>query len=143
MKNIFKISLCAMLFAASCSFGADFPKGSPTFNSKLETALEEAKKTNKPVIAVFSASWCPPCQMMKNKVYPSKEIKEYHDKFVWAYIDTDEKSNAKDAMKYGVSGIPHIQFISAKGESLDQQIGASNPDSFAKTLDGVLKKAAK
>jgi len=143
MKTFIKASLVALIAASSMAFAGDFPKGSPKFESKLSKALEEAKTENKPVIAVFSAIWCPPCQMMKKNVYPSKEIEAYHDKFVWAYIDTDEESNAADAAKYKVSGIPHIQFISSTGEAIDQQIGASSAEAFAKTLDGVLKKADK
>ncbi|WP_166442887.1 thioredoxin family protein [Phragmitibacter flavus] len=141
MKSILKFSILSLFAAASLAVAADFPKGSPKFNDKLDAALAEAKTSNKPVIAVFSAVWCPPCQMMKKDVYPSEEIKAYQDKFVWVYIDTDIESNAKDAAKYKVSGIPHIQFISADGKSLDSQIGASSASEFAKTLDGVLKKA--
>lgn len=138
-----KTGLMGLLAAASLAVAADFPEGSPKFGSKLETALAEAKTSGKPVVAVFSAVWCPPCQMMKKEVYPSEAIKPFHDKFVWVYIDTDEASNAKDALNYGVSGIPHIEFLSPAGKSLDKQIGASAPDSFAKTLEGVLKKNEK
>jgi thioredoxin-like negative regulator of GroEL len=141
MKSILKFSLLSLLAASSLALAADFPKGSPKFESNLDSALATAKSSNKPVIAVFSAVWCPPCQMMKKNVYPSEEIKAYQDKFVWAYIDTDVESNAKDAIKYKVSGIPHIQFISADGKAIDSQIGASSASEFAKTLDNVLKKA--
>jgi thioredoxin 1 len=113
----------------------------PAFEHKLSDALAKAKTQGKPVIAIFSAVWCGPCQMMKKEVYPSTEVRQYHDKFVWAYIDTDEESNAPDAQKYGVQGIPHIQFLDKDGNAVDKQIGASSPEDFAKTLDGVLKKA--
>jgi thiol:disulfide interchange protein len=113
----------------------------PVFEHKLADALAKAKSQGKPVIAIFSAVWCGPCQMMKKEVYPSAEVKPYVDKFVWAYIDTDEDSNSADVEKYGVSPIPHIQFLDKEGNPLDKQIGASSPDEFANTLKGVLKKA--
>jgi thiol:disulfide interchange protein len=113
----------------------------PVFEHKLSDALAKAKSQGKPVIAIFSAVWCGPCQMMKKEVYPSAEVKPYVDKFVWAYIDTDEDSNTADAEKYGVSGIPHIQFLDKEGNPVDKQVGASSPDEFANTLKGVLKKA--
>jgi thiol:disulfide interchange protein len=141
MNTLLRSIAIGMLTACSFAFASDFPAGSPPFSSKLSDALAKAQAENKPVVAVFSAVWCPPCQMMKKQVYPSAEVKEYHDKFVWVYIDTDEKSNAADGKKFKVEGIPHIEFLSKEGKSLDQQVGASSPSDFAKTLAGVLKKA--
>jgi len=141
MKTLIKSFIFAALAASSLAIASDFPKGSPAFEDTMRSALNDAKKTGKPIIAVFSAAWCGPCQTMKKEVYPSEAIKAYHDKFIWAYLDTDEARNAKAAEEYGVSGIPHIQFISAAGKPIDKQVGSSSPDSFAKKLDEVLAKA--
>jgi thioredoxin-like negative regulator of GroEL len=141
-------SLCLALLVActpnhspSETSKAEVSNAGPAFEHKLSDALAKAQTQGKPVIAIFSAVWCGPCQMMKKEVYPSTVVRPYHDKFVWAYIDADEESNAPDAQKYGVQGIPHIEFLDKDGKSLDKQIGASSPEDFAKTLEGVLKKA--
>lgn len=141
MKTLTKSLAFAVLAACSVALAADFPKGSPAFEHKLSDALAKAKAEGKPVVAVFSAVWCGPCQAMKKEVYPSAEVKKYHDKFVWAYLDTDEESNAKDAEKFGVTGIPHIQFLDKNGKAVDKQVGSSSADQFASTLKSVLKKA--
>lgn len=143
MKTLSKSIFLAALVACSTVLAADFPKGSPAFEHKLSDALAKAKSENKPVIAVFSAVWCGPCQAMKKEVYPSKEVAAFHDKFVWAYLDADEAANGPAMEKYGVSGIPHIQFISKDGKSIDKQVGSTSPSEFADTLKGVLKKAGK
>jgi hypothetical protein len=78
---------------------------------------------------------------MKKSVYPSKEVAPLHDKFVWAYLDTDEEANASAAQKHGVSGIPHIEFLSPQGKSLGNQVGSTSPGEFAGTLEKVLAKA--
>jgi thiol:disulfide interchange protein len=135
--------LTPLLCASTAVLADDFPKGSPKFEKSYRSALSEAKKTGKPILAVFSASWCGPCQMMKKNVYPTEAIKPYHDKFVWAYLDADDKDNEKAMKEFGVNGIPHIQFLSSDGKPVDKQVGASGADSFAKTLDGVLAKTTK
>ena len=140
MKKL--ILLLTALAVITPALAGDFPKGSPKFEKSYRSALSDAKKTGKPVILVFSASWCGPCQTMKKDVYPSAAVKEYHDKFVWAYLDTDDNDNEKAAKEFGVSGIPHIQFLDATGKSVDKQIGSTSPESFATKLAAVLKKAS-
>lgn len=140
MKTLIKSLTLALLAACSVALASDFPKGSPAFETKLSEALKKAKAEGKPVIAVFSAVWCGPCQMMKKQVYPSAEVTPFHDKFVWAYLDTDEAANEADASKYGVSGIPHIQFLDKNGKPVDKQVGSSPAGEFAKTLEGILQK---
>lgn len=134
------------LLAAACllpAFAADFPKGSPKFGTDYQAALAASKKENKPAILVFSASWCGPCQQMKKAVYPSKEVAALHDQFVWAYLDVDVEANAAAAQKYGVQGIPHVQFIGANGKALGSQVGSVPAADFAGTLNQVLEKTRK
>lgn len=120
---------------------ADFPKGSPKFATNYRAAVAEAKKSGKPLIVVFSAAWCPPCQQMKKSVYPSAEVTPMHDKFIWAYLDVDETENAEVVKKLKVETIPHIEFLDKNGKSLGNQLDANSPAAFAKTLQGILKKA--
>jgi thioredoxin-related protein len=135
-----KLTILALSFLTLASLASDFPKGSPAFLSSSESALKQAAESGKPIIMVFSAAWCPPCQSMKNEVYPSREIKAYHDKFVWVYLDVDQSGNEAAAKKFGVSSIPHIQFLGSDGKAVSKQVGGSSSDQFAKTLAGVLKK---
>jgi thioredoxin 1 len=141
MKTLTKSIALAMLVACSAALASDFPKGSPKFEDSLRAALTDAKKNGKPIVAVFSAVWCGPCQKMKNDVYPSDAVKPFHDKFNWAYLDTDNNRNSRDGEKFGVSGIPHVQFLDASGKPVDKQVGSTSPEAFAKKLEDVLKKA--
>ena len=141
MKVLTKCLALATVAMASLALASDFPKGSPKFEDSLRSALNDAKENGKPIVAVFSASWCGPCQKMKNDVYPSDAVKAYHDKFNWAYLDTDIRRNSKDGDKFGVKGIPHIQFLDKDGKPIDKQVGSTSAESFAKTLEGVLQKA--
>lgn len=141
----FLLAIAAISLVALPALAKDFPKGSPKFEDSYRKVMADAQKSGKPVVLVFSASWCPPCQSMKNEVYPSKEIQAFHDKFEWAYIDVDDSdnSNEKAAKTFGVSGIPHIQFVDSEGKPLDKQVGGNSPEAFAAKLTKVLALAPK
>lgn len=141
MKHIIA-TLSAVAFA-SALFASDFPEGSPAFTTSADTVMKAAKDNGKPAILVFSASWCGPCQAMKKDVYPSAEVKPYHDKFNWSYLDIDVEANGKLSDQYKVESIPHIFFVDGSGKVIDQQEGGDSPKAFAAKLAKVLKKAAK
>lgn len=136
--------LAAPLLVPSCggAGGAktDFPPGSPAFHTDYERALAEARAHDKPVVLVFSASWCPPCRANKADVYPSPEVQALHGDFVWAYLDTDEARNRPHAGRYGVSGIPHIQFVDSSGAPLGEVVGGTTPADFARELLGAARR---
>ncbi len=130
-------AICALPFSASAG---EFPKGSPEFIINYDELLAKQKETGKPAVIIFSATWCSPCQVMKNKVYPSAAVKPFHDKFLWAYLDADDPLNKKAQEKYAVSGIPHIEFLNPAGKSIGQQEGSRSPKDFSKKLEEILAK---
>ena len=141
LLTILAVGLAGMFLSRTSLAKGDFPEGSPHFETDYKAALASAAKAGKPVIVVFSATWCPPCQANKKKVYPSDAVKPYHEKFVWAYLDTDNEANAKVAKEFGVSGIPHIQFLTKAGKSLGNSVGGTTPDAFAGKLKEILAAA--
>lgn len=129
--------------ASGTTSAADFPAGSPKFHTSHAAALKASKESGKPVVMIFSASWCPPCQANKKNVYPSKEVKAHHDQFVWAYLDADDDANIPAMQKAGVNGIPHIEIIDKTGKTIGQAIGGTSPAAFAKVLEEAAKKSGK
>lgn len=144
-RNIITLAIGAIAALAftGATRASDFPAGSPKFLTTQAAALKASKDSGKPLILVFSASWCGPCQLNKNQVYPSKEVQPYHDKFVWAYLDADDEANIPAMEKAGVSGIPHIEIVDKHGKRIGQSIGSTSPAEFANTLTNALKAAGK
>lgn len=144
MKTLIKLFAMALFSVASVTMASDFPEGSPKFSTNFNTTLKEAKKNGKPIVVVFSAIWCPPCQEMKKAVYPSEPVKAYHDQFNWAYVDVDESSNEKVVTKFEAGNIlPTVLFLDAQGELIKKSEGFSDAKDFAKLLKGVIKKTTK
>lgn len=137
----FKSTFILSVLALGLSFSAKADEASLTFHSDFKKAEAAAKKEGKPIITIFSATWCPPCQTMKKKVYPSNTIKPFHKEFVWAYLDADVSANRKLMNKYGVEGIPHIAFLSSDSKQIGKTVGGMDAKTFAKVLTDVLKRA--
>lgn len=133
--------LAIMIGLALSNVAAEEKSGEPVFHHDFNEAMAAAGESGKPVVTIFSAKWCGPCQTMKKKVYPSSEVAPFHDSFVWAYLDTDQESNRSLMQKYRVSGIPHISFVSATGEVIEETKGSMAPADFAQVLTRTLKKA--
>lgn len=141
MKNTLLALTTALV--ASILNAADFPANSPHFATSHDMVISLAKENGKPALIVFSASWCGPCQEMKKNVYPSAEVKPFHDKFNWAYLDIDVPTNLKVFEGLKLESVPYILFLDASGKKLDvQDGGVETSKEFAAKLEGVLKKAA-
>lgn len=113
----------------------------PEFYKNYDEALAAGLKKDKPVILIFSAAWCPPCQQMKKSVYPSKEVEPYHDSFIWTYLDVDLPENQGVAQAYRAQGLPHYAFLTADGQFMGSAMGGAPPASFKEILDQVLAHA--
>ncbi len=112
----------------------------PQFYNDYNSGVAAAKAANKPMVVVFSAAWCGPCQHMKQAVYPSAPVAPYHDDFVWVYLDIDDPRNATAVAQHRVGPIPHISFKDSSGSSVETLKGATRPDQFANLLEKVSRK---
>lgn len=131
-----------LLQVAQLIHAADFPPGSPAFSTSYEAAAKRAAKTGKPMIIVFSAGYCPPCQQMLKTVYPSKEVQALHSSFEWAYIDVSQPEAEATVRKFDVQPIPHLQFVTAQGKPFSNWIGHASAAQLADIMKHVIKETA-
>jgi thioredoxin-related protein len=124
--------LVVCFFALLLVFGANAQTPAATWNTDLATALQQAKSTNKPVLAVFSGSdWCKPCIMLKQEVFDQSEFEQYaKDKLVLARFDfprskknklpaTQTKLNEQAAAQFNKEGaFPLVVLLSPEGKVL-------------------------
>ena len=111
------------------SWRADYP-----------TALDEAGVSGKPLLLVFGAIWCPPCQVMKHEVWPDKRVEQIaNEKFIPVYIDGDTQERIM--AKFGVMYYPTIIAASSAGEPLSQ-VGISSASEMVAFLNHSLQNRA-
>ena len=101
--------------------GVQFYK-SPT----LTAVLKKAKAENKLVFVDFYTSWCLPCKMMDEDVFPDKEIGKFMNSNFLNYKVNGEKDNGVNlAFLYQVQTYPTLLFIDQDGNILEKKVGAA------------------
>ena len=113
------------------AFGIEFPESTIAWHHDFESASQDAVSKSKPILAVFGASWCPPCRNMKRHVWPDTEVsRAVEERFVPLYIDVDDQTQQSIASRYQIQSIPAVLVVSADGNVLRK----ANSMSRAETL---------
>ena len=117
----------AAILAISISLLAQSPL---KWEYDLAAAQKRALKEGKPMFVDIWAEWCPPCQYLKNTVFPSVEAQTALKDYVPVSLMTETKDrrtlpdNMKVAQRYKVDGYPTMLILDAKGRELKRQVGA-------------------
>ena len=100
-------------------FGEETPVSGIQWETNFQTALAESEKTGKPILLDFSATWCPPCQVMKHEVWTNDEVGNLaSDRYLPVLIDIVRPENRPLAQQYQVSSIPDIVVVNSHGQIL-------------------------
>ncbi|MBQ8035054.1 MAG: thioredoxin family protein, partial [Bacteroidales bacterium] len=87
-------------------------------------------------------SWCGPCKMMAEKVFPTKEAGEYFNKrFVNIKIDMEKGEGPAIGKKYGVRAYPTFLILDAQGNEIGRVVGGGQLESFIKKVEDAVKPA--
>jgi thiol-disulfide isomerase/thioredoxin len=92
----------------------------------LDDGFDAADRTGKPVLALFTADWCPPCRRLKQGVFSDRNLMASLDRdYVLVKIDLTNRRGDNNwvAADAGVQYIPTI--IIYKGGYESRRFGAS------------------
>jgi thiol:disulfide interchange protein len=91
------------------------------WRTDYDAALAEGKKTGKPILIDFSATWCPPCQEMKRSAWPDSRVADLaSSKYIPLAMDVDAPGAKDPASRYGINTIPAVLVVDSDGKVLRQ-----------------------
>ncbi len=110
-------------------------------------AVEDAKRSNRPLLLDFWASWCPPCRLMDGRIFSSNEVAAVvHRDFVPVRIDLTnddpESPQAAIARQFEVSAMPTLLVVDPVTEEILTRPKHADEDSTDAFIQ-FLEKAAK
>lgn len=113
-----------------------------TWHEDLDSALQEAKASHKRVLLDIWAEWCPPCQRMRQSVFPTPQAQAALKKVVPASVMVEKKDRtpipagvAVD-QRYGTQAYPTLVLLDEDGKVLRRHTGALDAAGLAKFIAG-------
>ena len=82
--------------------------------ARLEEALAQSKKENRPILLDFHASWCKNCKEMERSVLPDPQVQQALKAFLVVPFQAEQPSDPKVAAllnRFGFRGLPAFAII--------------------------------
>lgn len=149
MKYVLAFLLSIPLFAAAQE--DRITVADQSWHLDYETALKEARKTNKNLLVYFTGSdWCAPCKMLKKDLFETAEFKEASEDYVMLYIDIPRNKDllSSEQLEHNKALLPRFNtrnvfplftVLSIKEKKLDQLSGYNMKGEIRYHLDFIRK----
>lgn len=118
-----------------------FSQGIEFFEGSLKEAMEKATKEEKLIFVDCYTTWCGPCKMMSNSIFPLKSVGDFYNKnYVALKLNMEKEKGMKFGSKYPVSAYPTLFYLNEKGEIIQKVVGAKREQEFLAIGKEMIKK---
>lgn len=104
------------------------PKNAINFDTSptLSDVLDRAARENKLVFVDFYTTWCLPCKLMDEEVFPDKKVAKFlNENFINYKVDAEKGNGVNLAVIYQIQAYPTLLFIDSEGTVLKKKVGAA------------------
>lgn len=109
-----------------------FAQGGIKFSEgKWNDLLAKAKAQNVLIFVDAYTTWCGPCKMMSNQVFPDAEVgKFYNASFINVKMDMEKGEGIELAKRYNVMAYPTFLFVDGNGQIAHRSAGYRPVEDF-------------
>nr|WP_136252700.1 thioredoxin family protein [Ningiella ruwaisensis] len=105
----------------------------------LKNGLERAAETQKPIIADYSAFWCPSCRKLDEQVFANDKVADLiKQHFIFVSIDHDSQTGHNFAKQHELVGFPRVLILSHESQKITELPLSFDPDQYYRNLQRVL-----
>jgi thiol-disulfide isomerase/thioredoxin len=112
--------------------------GKISFYTDYNQGLDKAFESGKPVMLVFSASWCGSCKQMIKNVFSHDDVAYASKHLVNIYVDVD-KADRQLINEYEIKYVPSVFFLDYSGETILQVGDRRSPNDFIENMDYMVR----
>ena len=118
---IFRMLIVVVLGTTTISFAS--AQGIKFVESSFKEALAQAKQENKLLFMDCYTSWCGPCRLLANRVFPNDSIGQFFNThFISLKMDMEKGEGPALARQYGVKAYPTLLFIDPSSQAVVSQV---------------------
>ena len=118
---IFRMFMVVVLSTTTISFAS--AQGIKFVESNFKEALAQAEQEKKLLFMDCYTSWCGPCRLLANRVFPNDSIGQFFNKhFVSLKVDMEKGEGPALARQYGVKAYPTLLFIDPSTQEIVSQV---------------------
>lgn len=114
------------------------------WQKSFDEAQKKARTSKKPLMVDFWAQWCGWCHKLDQTTYVDPEVTKLSAEFVPVKVDTEGgRRSVEIAVKYGVSTLPTIAFLTPAGRQIAKIAAFQGPAQFARTMETARDSATR
>ncbi len=134
-RSVIKVSFLLVCLAVPMQ---SFAAGSIQWGRSINSAMADAKKSNRLVMLEFYTDWCGYCKKLEATSYQDPKVVGLTNQLIPVKLNA-EKEGLQQARQYKVSGFPTIVFVNSEGLEEDRIGGYLPPDPFRQELGRIIK----
>ena len=111
------------------------------FEGTFQEALQRARAEGKKVFVDFYTTWCGPCKLLSDRVFPNDEVGAcFNERFINYRVNAEDKTFAAEVKRYGVKAYPTLLILEPDGSVIARQEGALEVDGLKRFALLALKE---